>query len=734
MKSNFSSKKKSYFIILLCVICVPFSFSQNRITDSLLTLLKNDKNDTNKIIHLNSLGWDFLYENPDTSTVLSNQALDVFIQLPYSIRNGKRGKHFLAQTYGNLAVYQTILGNYTVALDFYLKALKLDEELGDKTGIAKRYGNIGLLYMGQEDYPQALEYLFKALKISEELRNKDAVAKHLGNIGNAYLAKADIFKQSGNLNLANRNYTKALGFHFKALMMKKNLNNKTGIAITLGNIGDTYFAQGDYTQALDYLFRSLKLDEELENKVEIATMLSSIGQIYISLKKYKEACNCLQRSVGVCCSIGAMNKAIGAYSSLSLLYEKSTISLPDTTGGKLLNMEQMRLRSMYYFKRSTAIKEMLASLELKKQMVRKEMNYQFNKKESATKAEQDKKDVITATEKNKQNFVLILVSCVLLLVFLFAGFVLRTLRITSKQKNIIELQKNEVHRQKEIVEKQNLTLEMHQKEIIDSITYAKHIQTALLTSDEYIKNNLPAEYFILFKPKDIVSGDFYWALSMPFLPGWDLGTNKVKLQTHAERKHIFYIATADCTGHGVPGAFMSMLNISYLNENVIERGIRLPHDILNSQRKEIIQALNPMGSTEESNDGMDCALCVFDFDKMLLHFALANTPLWLIRSGELTEYKADKMPVGKHNDKIDPFTLHTLPLLKGDIVYTSTDGYADQFGVNGKKLLKKIVKKELLKIHHLPMIEQKQYLDQYFENWKGDIEQVDDVCIIGIRI
>jgi serine phosphatase RsbU (regulator of sigma subunit) len=160
----------------------------------------------------------------------------------------------------------------------------------------------------------------------------------------------------------------------------------------------------------------------------------------------------------------------------------------------------------------------------------------------------------------------------------------------------------------------------------------------------------------------------------------------------------------------------------------------MPHEILNMQRTEIIKALNPPGSTNVSMDGMDCVLCVYDFDKMLLHFAAANNPLWLVRNGELIEYKADKMPVGKYNEKLESFTLQTIELQKDDIIYTATDGFADQFGTNGKKLMKKKFKDELLKIHLQPMDEQKKYLDQFFENWKGNMEQVDDVCVFGVRI
>jgi sigma-B regulation protein RsbU (phosphoserine phosphatase) len=179
---------------------------------------------------------------------------------------------------------------------------------------------------------------------------------------------------------------------------------------------------------------------------------------------------------------------------------------------------------------------------------------------------------------------------------------------------------------------------------------------------------------------------------------------------------------------------MSMLNISFLNEIIIERGIRLPNEVLNTQRNEIIKALNPSGAVEKARDGMDCVLCAYDFDKMLLHFAAANNPLWLIRNGELAEYKADKMPVGMYHEELKPFALNTIELQKGDIVYTSSDGYGDQFGENGKKLMKKRFKEELLKIAPLPMEEQKDYLNNFVESWKGKVEQVDDILVIGIRI
>ncbi len=227
-------------------------------------------------------------------------------------------------------------------------------------------------------------------------------------------------------------------------------------------------------------------------------------------------------------------------------------------------------------------------------------------------------------------------------------------------------------------------------------------------------------FFILYRPKDIVSGDFYYAQAHKAL-----GSNK----------EIFYLCTADCTGHGVPGALMSMVGISRLNESILEKNIVKPNEILDNVRRGIIDSLNPEGSEEESKDGMDCVLCAYDFENNKLEFAAANNPLWLVRNKEVIEYKADKMPVGKYNDESKPFTLQTIDLQKGDTIYTFTDGYADQFGgPKGKKFKYKQLQDMLLAASDLPLDTQKEQLNSAFEKWKGDLEQVDDVCVIGIRI
>lgn len=280
-------------------------------------------------------------------------------------------------------------------------------------------------------------------------------------------------------------------------------------------------------------------------------------------------------------------------------------------------------------------------------------------------------------------------------VTLILGFIVfNRFRKTKKQKTIIELQKHEV--------------EAKANEILDSISYAKRIQKAILPPDKLIKKNLPNS-FVLYKPKDIVAGDFYWLETIG---------NKV------------LFAAADCTGHGVPGAMVSVICNNSLNRSVREFGLKKPGEILDKTRELVIQEFEK--SEEEVKDGMDIALCALEETNLL--YAGANNALWIIRSGEVLETKADKMPIGKYAE-LNPFTTHEIELQKGDSIYIFSDGYVDQFGgEKGKKLKAKNFKALLLSIQGLSMEEQKPYLDKAFEDWRGPLEQIDDVCIIGISI
>jgi serine phosphatase RsbU (regulator of sigma subunit)/ligand-binding sensor domain-containing protein len=301
-------------------------------------------------------------------------------------------------------------------------------------------------------------------------------------------------------------------------------------------------------------------------------------------------------------------------------------------------------------------------------------------------------------------YVLLLIGAVILFVTLY------TKRL--KDQNI-SLENTIALRTKTIVD-QKYELEHKNKEIVDSINYAQRIQRSLLASDHLLQKNLK-NYFVFFQPKDIVSGDFYW--------GAELDNQQ------------FVLVTADSTGHGVPGAIMSMLNISCLNEAIEGQKLKQPAEILNYTRKKIIQHLSNDGSEAGGKDGMDCSLISFDLNHLKMSYSAANNPIWVIRDATIIELKPDKMPVGKHDRDSESFTQNTIELKYNDVIYTLTDGMPDQFGgPKGKKFMYKQLKELLVSISHLPMAEQKQKLQSEFTLWKSEMEQVDDVLLIGVKI
>lgn len=282
----------------------------------------------------------------------------------------------------------------------------------------------------------------------------------------------------------------------------------------------------------------------------------------------------------------------------------------------------------------------------------------------------------------------------------------------NQQNEEIAAQRDEIETQRDMVTEQKNLIEKTHHEISQSIDYAKRIQISVLSNPKILKERF-TDYFVMLEPKDKVSGDFYW---------W----------THIENHTI--VTAADCTGHGVPGAFMSMLGISFLRDIVTKEYITHPGVILRRLRKEIIKTLKQEGIEGEQKDGMDIALISIDHETNICQFAGAYNPLYLIRNGEFIEYKADKMPIAIHM-RMDAFQTHEIPLEKGDQLYMFSDGFADQFGgPDGKKFKYKPFKDLLLQNALLPMQQQKAILEQTFRDWKGNNEQIDDVVILGLKI
>jgi serine phosphatase RsbU (regulator of sigma subunit)/uncharacterized protein YegP (UPF0339 family) len=330
--------------------------------------------------------------------------------------------------------------------------------------------------------------------------------------------------------------------------------------------------------------------------------------------------------------------------------------------------------------------------------------------------EQEDKIKLQLATLEKQKLIIYFVILALLLVSFLGYYIYRGYKI-KKEANIrleeknrtISLQKDEIERQRDIAAAQRDQIAYQKKHIEDSIMYAKRIQTALIPSLELFSDKL--EHFVLYKPLAIVSGDFYWV-------------------NNINNKQV--IICADCTGHGVPGAFMSMLGVTMLNEIVNNKHILMPDQIIENLREGVIRSFNQTIEEDSLKDGMDIAVCTIDFENDILWFAGANNPLYLIRNKELVHYRGDKMPVAIHY-RMQPFTLHKIDITKGDKFYIFSDGFVDQFGgPKQKKFMSTHFKETLVELDDVPMLKQAGRLNQIFEEWRGDSPQVDDVTLIGV--
>ena len=358
--------------------------------------MRTQKEDTNKVNTLNVLAWEISRNEPTKAIEYAQQALGISER----IKNEK----LIADSEHQIAWANYLLGNYPISLEYNFKALKIRESLNNKKGISASLGNIGIVYYSQGDYPKALDYYFKALKMAEELGNKNRITFQLGNIGNIYAEQKD--------------YPKALDYYFKALKMAEELGNKNSISATLGNIGNVYDEEGDSPKALDYYFKALKMDEEMGDKNGIAHNICNIGLLYTSLKKYKEAEYYLLRALTLCDTIGVLDGTMKVENSLSELYSKR---------GEWKT-------AMAHYKKYIIARDSITNEENTKKQTRTEMSYEFDKKEAQTKAEQEKKDAVTQAEKKRQQIILILVSCFLLLVVLFAINIFRKNKIIAREK------------------------------------------------------------------------------------------------------------------------------------------------------------------------------------------------------------------------------------------------------------------------------------------------------------
>jgi serine phosphatase RsbU (regulator of sigma subunit) len=632
----------------------------------------------------------------------------------YRLLNELRG---IANCYSMYGVLQKNQGNYAAAIENHLTALQYAKQSGQKKVIAGVYGNIGNVYVLIGDLKKGIENLLESQKLFEDEKQTVSIGINLANLASLYMKIME--------------FDVAISYYEKSMKIKEETGDKNGVAMAAKGIGSAYMQKKDYAKALGYYEAALNAVTAEGDKKLVSSVYMEVAYVKYKLGRKEEGIKDINEAIRIKKAMGdkhGLGITYAKYSDMMLQegktqeaekYIKMSLKLGEETGTIPLQAEMHAELYRLYKKNGTIAKallhyekhvELLDSMsesENQKVIEQKQMQYEFAKKTMADsirhnselkagELEIGKKNAELKHERS-QRFLLYGGIIFLLVMAAIVGVAYRNKKRDNKE---IQLQKTEIVKQKEIVEEK-------QKEIVDSINYAKTIQYALLANEDMLKKNIP-DYFILFMPKDIVSGDFYWA---------------------TKKNERFYLAVCDCTGHGVPGAFMSLLNISFLNEAVNEKNISEPSEVFDHVRRRLIENVSQGGG----QDGMDGILLWIDPKNDWVKYAAAHNHPIVVNRNKATEFPADKMPVGK-GELTNSFRLFNLPVEKGDTIYLSTDGYSDQFGgPKGKKFKYKKMVEEFIKVSTHPMPEQKNILQSAFTGWKGGLEQVDDVCVMGIR-
>ncbi|HEY0029606.1 MAG TPA: tetratricopeptide repeat protein [Bacteroidia bacterium] len=441
-------------LLLPLIFLSQFAFGQQSKIDSLINLLKTDKADTTKLIHLYKISdeCETIGNYPD-GIKFGNQAIlfaDVLIQSNADKTIQQVAKKYKAKAFGNIGIIYTDQGNYPEALKNHFASLKIKEAIGDKKGISNSYNNIGIVYYCQGNYPEALKNHFACLKIYEAIGDKKGISNSYNNIGLVY-------NNQGN-------YPEALKNHFASLKIEEAIGDKKEIANTYNNIGGVYYNQGNYPEALKNYFACLKIKEEIGDKHGIATSYTNIGETNLKLNKIAESRQYLKDALSLSKEIGAKDLIRNSYSGLA--------QVDSIIGNYKSQIANYKMHILY--------RDSLDNEETRKKTIQSQMQYEYETKEAVANAEHKKElenqEAIAVEKNRKQKLVTAFVIGCLLLVLVFAGFVFRSLRITRKQKALIEMQK--------------IIVEQHQKDIVDSIHYARRIQTALLPTEKYIEKNI----------------------------------------------------------------------------------------------------------------------------------------------------------------------------------------------------------------------------------------------------
>lgn len=703
------------------------------------------------------------------------------------IRENAGDKKGIASVLNKIAELYMNIGDFESANEYYDRTLRINQALGDKVAISKTLNNLGVVSDNASSPDKALAYFQTSLEVKKDLKDNEGMSK-------IYYRMAKVYQKK-------REFKKAIEFFEKSLVIDMELKKDKEVAASYLIIGNCYYELKKFDVAEEYYNKALSAFESLRLKKESSIALNNLGNVYYENKKFDKAIEYYNRSVSlkevvnyksgyaltlhnignIAKSKNEIDKAIGYYNKSILrakvVNDNIVIARNYFAFNEVYSLQNNHKKALEYFKLYSSIIQIVQGADVPGQIVETMIKYEGDaiSKDSelsvlkgelvkqklysqaiALKNEAANAEVERMETKMKQNKIILIASAAgFLIILLFSMFLLfnykklrKAYNVISEHEKVIERQTQEIEAQRDFVIKQgdriasqNVKIKEQRdlayaqnKEILDSVDYAKYIQTALLLPEDEVMAALP-DHFVLFKPKKVVSGDFYWI-------------RNVKYTDINKAKNVFVIVAADCTGPGVPGAVMSMLGVSLLNEilNKIvetqEYSLLQTDYMMNALRNKFIKSLHLKGKEGETKDGMDLAICLFDPAEQALQYTGANHPLYIVRKPtesnpehSIEELKADKIPIGMYEEVVRTFTKNNIQLAKGDSFYIFSDGYYDQFGgPKGKKFKVKQFKELILSIQGHSLDEQKIIINQAFEEWKGDNEQVDDVLIVGMKV
>ncbi|UKN00821.1 tetratricopeptide repeat protein [Paracrocinitomix mangrovi] len=696
---------------IICLVSFNFLFAQNNKQDQVKEFeqqLENTNSDTTKIRLLTQIG----NHGKSFDIEKAQNATEKALMIAQSITD----RFYISMalnTHSNILTYQ---GQYAEAMEYTERALdvlqadtvKLENN-NKKTNkqLGKIYNQHGMVHDFNSEFPKAIKYYLKAQEIFKYIEDLDGLGVTYNNLGITYLYTSNFedseecFKNSYDLYLTmqdtttayqarmnlgivayyKQDYEKAIQMYKESLEVMRRIGNLRSAGHCITNIGETYAIIGEYDSALAYSAQGVQVDIELNDKEGLGTDYRMRGKIYSEMGQYDSARYYSLEGLEIAKEI---NRKVDIISALVRLTE-------------IEKQDRKFEQALKYHEEYLVYHDSLQKENNNKEIGKVEAEHEFNKQLAIEKAENTQR-LKTEEEKRKRQSVILYFSFgILAVISFFVYMLIKSLNQTKKQK--------------ELVQEAKIEIEQKNTELLDSIKYAQRIQEALLRDDDQ-HAHLP-QHFILFKPKDIVSGDFFWS--------------------YVNHNH-WYIAVADCTGHGVPGAMLTMLGTAYLNEICAKEEDASPGFILDQLKAKITTELSQKGLQGESKDGMDISLIRIDLNTKKAIWAGANNPLYYIKSESIEEIKANKQPIG-YSDQVTAFDDHNIQFQEGDMVYLFSDGYADQFGGDkGKKFKYSNFKQLLINLHKESLDVQKQQLDDTIENWRGSIEQLDDICIIGIKI